>query len=111
MKYAIYMTSAFLLFVAAVPAGADDWVVYKHETFDSPAIFSNLDTFGDDNWLTAEIRNDAIITVSNGMAHFLTVDFPGQALIRITDTLPDEYKIRVRLGNVNFSYLDYEAYD
>ncbi len=111
MKYAITIVSAILLFVAAAPAGGGEWVVSKHETFDDPAILNNLQTFGDDNWLTAEIRNDAIITVSNGMAHFLTVDFPGQALIRITDSLPDEYKIRVRLGNVNFSYTNYEADD
>ncbi len=111
MKYTISIISLLLCYAPVAPAGTDEWVVYKRETFDSPAILSNLDAFGDANWLTAEIRNDAIITVSNGMAHFLTVDFPGQALIRITDTLPDEYKIRVRLGGVNFGYTNYEADD
>ena len=110
MRYLAFIAAA-LLSVTAASIRQDAWTLYRHESFDNPAVLTNLQAFGRDGWLTAEIRNDADITISNGMAHFVTANFPGQALLRITETLPDEFKIQVRLGKINFSYLDYEEDD
>lgn len=113
VKRLTFVVPAVLLAAAPRSVQAVDWTVYRQETFDGTSSLSNLQSFGNDNWLTAEIQNsaDASITIAGGQALFKTTDFPGQALFRITDPLPKEYKIRVKLGQVSFRVDSYDAND
>ncbi|MFC1827193.1 hypothetical protein ACFLZQ_04610 [Thermodesulfobacteriota bacterium] len=95
---------------AAVGA-VEDWMLVRSEDFSSKQQLSNLETFGDKGWLTARIRNEGKITIKDGFAHFETHDFQDSALIRITESLPENYKIRVKLGKVHFNLSNYEDVD
>ena len=107
MRYVILTTLVFFFSSGPTSANARDWTVYRHETFDSySGPLTHLDTLGNGGWLTAEIWNPqyASITMGDGKAHFDTLtDFRGACMIRTTDALPVEYKIRVKVGEVDFS--------
>ena len=90
---------------------SDEWIIYRQETFDTPMALSDDQSFGDSNWLSANIVNNASIIISNGKANFSTPDFRDSALLRITQSMPDEYKVRIKIGDIDYDYLNYENAD
>jgi hypothetical protein len=49
--------------------------------------------------------------VADGVAHVQTPDFPMAALIHSTEILPAEYRIRVRVGHIEYDLANYEPED
>ncbi len=93
---------------ADVEAG---WEIVYQENFDSA--FSGVDgqTFGEDDWLMFQLLNGGAITVADGYAQLSAPDFWNAALIRSTHILPAEYKIRTRIGYINYDLANYEQAD
>ncbi|MDP6357359.1 MAG: hypothetical protein QF473_19745, partial [Planctomycetota bacterium] len=100
------------IFFVAIPsrsAAEDDWSLVFEESFDTPLKLSDRQQFGKSGWLTARLRGDgARITIVNGAAHFETLDFKDSALIRLTKALPAEYRLRVKVGKVDYDIGNYE---
>jgi len=90
---------------------AQTWVLVRSEHFNSNQTLSDQVAFGDRDWLTTRIRNNGSIVVSDGRANIATPDFPDSAMIRIVESLPDEYKLRLRIGDVHYSTTEYEEED
>jgi hypothetical protein len=105
----LLITSA--LFLAARPAGAQvQWISVHSESFDGAGQLQN-GTFGSGGWLTTTCRGNGYINLGGGQAQFVSPDFRDSTLLRITESLPDEYKIRVKLGQVHFNYQSYTSAD
>lgn len=102
---------AVLALALMAPVHAADWVLHRQETFDFDATLADGQRWGDQGWLLASIRNAGGIAVTNGVARFETPEFPDSALIRVFESLPAEYRIRVRVGLVDYGYANYEAGD
>jgi len=84
------------------------WVELYRENFSIPFVGVDDATFGRNNWLTFNLYNGGQITGDGNYAFINTPDFSNVALIRSTDSLPYEYKLRVRFGNVNYDWANYE---
>jgi hypothetical protein len=97
----------------AAPGAFDDtgWVVLYQENFDSAFEVSNGQAIGDDGWLTCQLMNGGTITVANGYAFINTSNFDMAALLHGTAILPDEYKIRAKVGYINYDVTNYEQAD
>ena len=87
------------------------WTLWKTESFDGDAALADGEAFGADGWLTATLRGGGAITLEGGLAHVETPDFADSALLRITESLPENYRIRVRLGGVDYALSNYEPED
>lgn len=87
------------------------WTLLYQENFDSAFIAVDGQTFGDDDWLIFQLINGGSITVADGYAWLNAPDFWNAALIRSTDILPEEYKIRTRIGYINYDLSNYEQED
>ena len=97
------------IILTARVAAAGEWVLAYEETFDFKGQLRDRQTFGDEGWLTVRLRGaGAKITVANGAAHFETPDFKDSALIRLSQSLPEEYRIRVKVGRVHYALSNYE---
>jgi hypothetical protein len=92
-------------------ARSDGWILVRSETFDGSLELKDGVAFGDGGWLIPTIRRSGRITIDKGYAHFETADFRDSALLRITDSLPAEYKIRVKLGQVHYNISNYTDAD
>jgi len=55
--------------------------------------------------------NGGAITVANGYAQLNAPDFWMASLIRSTDILPAEYKVRTKIGYINYDLTNYEQED
>ncbi|MCP3978266.1 MAG: hypothetical protein GY716_02895 [bacterium] len=87
------------------------WVPVGLEQFGQPAQYVDGDRVGAGGWLTVSIRNAGSITAASGHAVFETVDYEDSALLRVTESLPDEYVLRARIGLVDFDVANYEPDD
>jgi len=87
------------------------WFVLYHESFDSAFDASHGQTFGEDDWLMFQLMNGGTITVDSGYAQINTPDFWNAALIRSAEVLPSEYKIRMKVGYINYDVDNYEQAD
>lgn len=95
------------------PASFDDtgWILLYQENFDIPYEASDGQTFGTDNWLTFQLLNGGTITVAGGYARLDAPDFWNAGLIRSTEVLPEEYKIRTKIGYIDYDLSNYEQAD
>lgn len=88
------------------------WDVIYQENFDTPGVINSGQTYGTDGWLTAETYNNGQIISANGYATFDTSSsFSDNALLRTTDILPDGYKVRAKVGFVNYELSNYNTTD
>jgi hypothetical protein len=87
------------------------WTILYQENFDTDYEAVNGQTFGSDSWLTYQLINDGVITVANGYAQLNAPDFWNTALIRSTDILPPEFRIRTKIGYINYDLTNYEQAD
>ncbi len=87
------------------------WNPVYEENFDTDYEATDAQTFGTDNWLIFQLINGGAITVASGYAQLNAPDFRNAALIRSTGNLPDEYKIRTKIGFINYDLNNYEQAD
>jgi len=93
------------------PFNNSGWTLLHDETFDTPdTLSSNLDVYGTDGWLTFYnyAAGTIYIKADSGYGHLVSSNFDDVTLLRSTDTLPDEYKIRVKIGKINFGLDQYD---
>ena len=111
-RASIGLIICLMLAVSSFAAFNDSgWTVRYQENFDSAFTGADGQTFGTDNWLIFQLLNGGEITVANGYAQLNAPDFWNAALIRSTDTLPSEYKIRTKIGYINYDLTNYEQAD
>jgi hypothetical protein len=87
------------------------WTIKYQENFDSAFEGTHGQTFGGDDWLIFQLLNGGRIIIANGYAWLEAQDFQNAALIRSTEVLPDEYKIRTKIGYLNYDLTNYEQAD
>jgi hypothetical protein len=87
------------------------WTTQYQENFDTNFTATDGQTFGADNWLIFQLLNGGAIAIANGYAQLNALDFQNAALIRSTNILPDEYKIRTKIGYINYDLGNYEQED
>jgi len=87
------------------------WTLQYQENFDSPFTGVDAQTFGEDDWLIFQLLHGGAITVADGYAQLSAPDFWNAALIRSTHILPSEYKIRTKIGYINYDLTNYEQAD
>ncbi len=87
------------------------WDTLYHQSFDGDFEATDGQSFGVDNWLTFQLINGGAITAANGYAQVSNPDFWNAALIRSTGSLPDEYKVRTKIGYVEYDLANYEQAD
>ncbi len=87
------------------------WTILYEENFDSDYVAVDGQTFGTDDWLVYQLLNDGAITVANGYAQLNAPDFWNAALIRSVDIMPEEYKVRTKIGYINYDLTNYEQED
>ncbi|MBD3403892.1 hypothetical protein GF420_13445 [candidate division GN15 bacterium] len=117
----LFLLAAALLLATAVNSTAEShhpavfndsgWTPVYQENFDTPFEAQDGQTFGGDDWLIFQLINGGRITVANGYAQLNAPDFWNAALIRSTDILPPEYKIRTKIGYINYDLTNYEQAD
>ena len=112
-RLTIMIAALVVLTVVPVQAQFDDsgWSERYHETFDSPFVGMNGQNFGQDGWLTLRLINGGAITVANGYAWLNAPEFWHAALIRSTNILPSEYKIRTKIGYIDYDLTNYDSAD
>ena len=87
-------------------ASGPSWRLLHQERFEGAGLITS-GPLSRSGWLTAELRGGGRIEQVDGHARFVTERYPGSALVRTTRPLPPRYKLRVRLGQVRYSALDY----
>ncbi len=98
----------------SVPAAAEPlvdgpWQLLHQETFDTPLTLVDGQTFGEDGWLTANLRGaGASIVVERGAARLVSENFSDSVLIRLTEQLPAEYRLSVKVGRMAYEKQHYE---
>ena len=111
----IVLCSIFLLvfFNSNASAQFDDtnWQVEYQENFDSNFTAVDGQTFGQDNWLIFQLINGGAITIANGYAQLNANEFQMAALIRSAGWLPSEYKLRTKIGYINYDLSNYTQAD
>jgi hypothetical protein len=87
------------------------WIIKYQENFDTAFEATDGEKFGSDDWLVFQLINGGAITVADGYAWLNAHDFWNAALIRSADVLPNEYKIRTKIGYINYDLTNYEQVD
>jgi len=87
------------------------WVVLYQEDFDTSFEAADGQTYGTDNWLIFQLLNGGALAAANGYAQLNAPDFWNAALIRSTHLLPSEYKVRTKIGYINYDLTNYEQAD
>jgi len=87
------------------------WLIQYQENFDSTFEAAHGQTFSDDDWLIFQLLNDGAISIANGYAQLNAPDFWNAALIRSTHILPEQYKLRTKIGFINYDLTNYEQED
>lgn len=92
------------------PSGIDStgWDLLYSYVPDSTRDLSDGDTVGTDGWLTIQLVNNGAINETGCYSALVTDDYTDVALIHSTDTLPDEYLIRMKWGYFNYDTTNYE---
>ena len=94
-SYLIPIIIALLLIWSAINVSAafndNEWYLLHQENFDTDFVGVDGQTFGQDDWLIFQLRNDGAIVSANGYAQLNAPDFWNAALIRSTQILPPEY--------------------
>jgi len=85
------------------------WEVLYQETFDGIHTAVDGETYGTNDWLTFQVINGGEISIDNGYALVNTPDWWNAALIHSTNTLPDEYKIRSKVGYIDYEWESYSG--
>ena len=113
MKTIIKIYLILILFSTSLYAQFDDtnWNAMYQENFDSNFTAVDGQKFGTDNWLMFQLINSGAIIIENGYAQLNADDFQMAALIRSTDILPTEYKLRTKIGYINYDLANYETAD
>ncbi len=115
MKTKIISTTIIIIMLSCGNLSAQfndsSWNIVYQENFDSNFVAVDGQKFGTDNWLTFQLLNGGSITVANGYAQLNTDDFQMAGLIRSVNSLPSEYKIRTKIGYINYDLSNYEAED
>jgi hypothetical protein len=93
------------------PFNDSGWVQLHKENFSTMMSGVNDQTFGENNWLTFKLYNDGQITSNGNYSLINTPNFNSVALLRTTNSLPYEYKLRIKFGNVNYDVTNYNASD
>ena len=88
-----------------------DWELVYQENFDTDFSAQHGLTFGTDNWLIFQLIDGGAITVANGYAQLDAPDFWNAALIRSTVSMPPEFKVRTKIGYLNYDLTNYEQAD
>jgi hypothetical protein len=108
----VFRSACFLLVTyCGGQSSGREWVLLHGETFDDVQEIHDQASFGEKNWLTARLRGNGTITLKDGLAHFETPGFRDSALLQMTNSLPAEYKIRVRLGQIRYGIKKYTDAD
>ena len=107
----IALTTLCIHSVSEAAFDDDGWDLEYQENFDTDYEASHAQTFGIDNWLIYQLIGGGTVTVAGGYAHLNTPDFFNAALIRSTAILPEEYKIRTKIGYINYDLTNYEQAD
>jgi hypothetical protein len=99
--------------VSVNPSSFNDsgWTIKYQENFDTDFVATNGQQFGTDNWLIFQLVNGGAMTIANGYAQLNAPDFWNASLIRSSSILPSEYKVRVKVGYVNYDLSNYEPGD
>lgn len=107
------LVAAVVLLLASPIRAFDDtgWTPLYQENFDGNYEGVHGQTFGDDDWLIFHLLYDGAITVANGYAWLNAPDFWNAGLIRSTHVLPPEYKVRTKIGYINYDLTNYEQAD
>ena len=87
------------------------WQTLYQENFDSSFTAVDGQQFSQNNWLLFQLLNGGEISIENGYAQLNCPDFWQAALIRSTQILPEEYKIRTKIGYINYDLTNYETAD
>ena len=117
MRMRWYTVVAVIVFVAATGAMAQgdfddsDWALRYQENFDSAFTGTHDQQFGQDDWLVFQLIGGGAITVADGYAWLNAPEFWHAALIRSTHILPAEYKIRTKIGYINYDLTNYDSAD
>jgi|GEM_PF-1472206 len=113
IKCGVAFLIAQALAVTTAAADFDDtgWQIVYREDFDTPMSGSDGQTFGAEDWLVFQLIDGGAITAVNGYAQLNAPDFWNAALIRSTESLPSEYKVRTKIGYINYDLSKYEAAD
>jgi hypothetical protein len=97
--------------LTSTPFNDSGWNLVYQENFDSAFEASDGQSFGTDNWLVFQLLNGGAISVANGYAQLSAPDFWNAALIRSTSILPAQYKVRTKIGYINYDLANYEQAD
>jgi hypothetical protein len=111
---ALIVTVAWVAISAQASAASfndSGWVIQYQENFDTDFEAIHGQKFGTDDWLIFQLINGGAITVANGYAWLNAPDFWNAALIRSTGVLPNEYKVRTKIGYINYDLANYEQVD
>ncbi len=113
MKNYLIIITLLVLAYSNSSAQFDDalWDTVYHESFDSNFIAVDGQNFGTDDWLIFQLINGGAITIENGYAQLNANDFQMAALIRSANILPAEYKLRTKIGYINYDLTNYEQAD
>ena len=106
-----FVVSCLLPTLAYAQFDDANWNIVYQETFDSDFVAVDQQTFGTDDWLMFQLINGGAITVANGYAQLTAEDFWNAALIRSVHSLPAEYKVRTKIGFINYDLTNYEQAD
>jgi hypothetical protein len=108
----VLLVSLLLIAGSALPFDDTGWKVTYQENFDGGNYVASDDQlFGTDDWLIYDLHNGGEIVVANGYAQLNAADFWMAGLIRSTHSLPDEYKVRTKIGYINYDLENYEQAD
>lgn len=99
---------------AATPGAFNDagWTLLYEEDFDNEDMFDDAQTFGTSDWLTAfTAQTGGIVASTYGVGYIATSNFDEVAMIRSTDPLPADFKVRLKVGYINFDLDNYSVED
>lgn len=85
------------------------WRVLYNESFDGTHTAVDGETYGTSGWLTFQLLNGGEITINNGYAFVNTSEWWKAALVRSTNTLPENYKIRSKVGYIDYEWESYSG--
>ncbi len=108
---AVFVSGFFPAVAGTTDFDDTGWSLLHEEDFDTDFVGVDGETFGAGDWLILQLVNGGVITVANGYAQLSAPDFWNAALIRSTSSLPEEYKIRTKIGYINYDLSNYEQAD
>ena len=111
MKFLKILLLVFCYASASAQFDDTNWQVVYQENFDSSFNAVDGQTFGEDDWLMFQLINGGAITIANGYAQLNANEFQMAGLIRSTNWLPSDYKLRTKIGYINYDLSNYTQAD